>query len=418
MRLLLIAYEFPPSVAAQSLRWQALTRELGKMGVMIDVVCPHFKHLPQADSIQDITIHRCYPGPIRSAINWIARIKKDRSSSPSVHRPFSKSRLMKAYDVVRKALDALLLGDSRIEWFPFAYLRARKLLLTKQYDAVICSHEPWVSLLVGLGLKQSIPTLIFDMGDPLDASYHHRVWQPLYRHIQKYCLLHCDGVVTTTDTLSQRFKRIYPRLKNRSASIAQGFQVNPYIQSHEQTESTKQLTLVYTGTFYRGFRDPKHLIKAIEKLPNISLIVVGENSQFLDDFQEIKERVQLIPKLDHNSCLKLQAHADVLVNLANELPEQVPGKVYEYLGAARPILHICANINDPITQLIQSTNRGVCVENDVDSITKALGKMYSQRSHFSNSYNLGLANVTQHSWNNRANQYRQFIRQIKKQDDA
>ncbi len=40
MKILLVAYEFPPILAAQALRWFYLSNELAKLGVNVHVICP------------------------------------------------------------------------------------------------------------------------------------------------------------------------------------------------------------------------------------------------------------------------------------------------------------------------------------------------------------------------------------------
>lgn len=67
MRILLIAYEFPPSASPQSLRWAYLARELAHKGHDLHVLTidlggqtPGLPELPDS-----ITIHRTYAGPFR-----------------------------------------------------------------------------------------------------------------------------------------------------------------------------------------------------------------------------------------------------------------------------------------------------------------------------------------------------------------
>ena len=49
---------------------------------------------------------------------------------------------------------------------------------------------------------------------------------------------------------------------------------------------------------------------------------------------------------------RLQNEADVLVNLGNRMANQMPSKVYEYLGSGKPILHLAANREDPVLPLL------------------------------------------------------------------
>ncbi|WP_233174955.1 hypothetical protein, partial [Delftia sp. ASV31] len=64
MKVLLIAYEFPPILAAQALRWFYLSNELVDIGVDIHVVCPDIstENAFPMDMDARITIHRVWPG--------------------------------------------------------------------------------------------------------------------------------------------------------------------------------------------------------------------------------------------------------------------------------------------------------------------------------------------------------------------
>ena len=123
--------------------------------------------------------------------------------------------------------------------------------------------------------------------------------------------------------------------------IPQGFPIKTPAGSERSARMGAKMTLLFTGTFYRNFRNPEQLALSLRQLVDlpISFIVVGDNSAFASLFQGLPD-VQFLGKRDHFDCLDLQQNADVLVNLGNVQDFQVPGKVYEYLGAGPPILHI------------------------------------------------------------------------------
>src|SRR5690606_5046885 len=75
MRILLIAYEFPPSPSPQSLRWAYLCRALHRLGPDIDVLTidlggesPGLPELPAG-----VRVHRTYPGHVRGLVAWRRR---------------------------------------------------------------------------------------------------------------------------------------------------------------------------------------------------------------------------------------------------------------------------------------------------------------------------------------------------------
>src|SRR5690606_6021948 len=100
-----------------------------------------------------------------------------------------------------------------------------------------------------------------------------------------------------------------------------------------------RLELLYTGSLY-AFRRVDALLDALRMVPQarLGIAAVTVPEAILDAAKALPGQVRLLGFLPHRATLALQRRADVLVNLANDDPVQVPGKFYEYLGAARPIL--------------------------------------------------------------------------------
>lgn len=138
--------------------------------------------------------------------------------------------------------------------------------------------------------------------------------------------------------------------------------------------------LVFTGNFYRDFRNPVELAKALSLMKDlgISFIIAGNNSAFEYLFHGV-DGVEFLGQRSHFECLELQRQADVLVNIGNVQSYQIPGKVYEYLGAGRPILHIqTGEDSDPGAELIESMGAGIVVKNSHKEIEKVLRHMCLQ----------------------------------------
>src|SRR5947209_19682133 len=80
--------------------------------------------------------------------------------------------------------------------------------------------------------------------------------------------------------------------------------------------------------------------------------------------------------IDHSNCVRYLQSSDVLWLMLNN-DRQSPGKLYEYLGARKPIL---ACVPDGfIRQTIAEARAGVAVDpDDVDGIAKAIVQFYEQ----------------------------------------
>ncbi len=140
--------------------------------------------------------------------------------------------------------------------------------------------------------------------------------------------------------------------------------------------TSKELPLViaHTGYFYNGRRDITGLFRALQRLIEDNRLTNDEISLwFAGDMDKYAIRSAANFKLSSfvkdfgyvpiSQSLKIQelAHILLLVERAEATDwvfSQMPGKVFEYLGARRPILAL-VNPGSMIAGIIRETNAGV-----------------------------------------------------------
>jgi hypothetical protein len=168
--ILLIAYNFPPLISPQSLRWFYLSRELVKRGYAIDVLTIRMPERFQ-DMLSDvpgaIRICRTFPGPF-----YYWTFKYSRESSHETQRISSDHStvwklLSDIHRTTWRALNTILIPDIYLEWLPLAIRKGKELIKRNRYDVIISSSEPRVCHLAGYFLKKrsGIPW-VADYGDP------------------------------------------------------------------------------------------------------------------------------------------------------------------------------------------------------------------------------------------------------------
>jgi len=166
----------------------------------------------------------------------------------------------------------------------------------------------------------------------------------------------------------------------------------------------KIFTLIYTGTFYRNFRDPSNLIKALSMLDfEYKFSLAGRNEKFIRDFKILGDHFEFLGLVDHFSVLKLQKESDVLIHLANKNSSiQIPGKFYEYLGALKPILTINYDSNDPTRKLVEELKCGVSCKDDPVEIKNSIELLYSKWKDNENICRINVEDLYQYSWEKKA----------------
>lgn len=431
MKVLLIAYEFPPIIAAQSIRWFYIANGLAELGIELHVLCPEMSAMPDfPGGLHDkIVLHRVWPGPFTGIVQELKRRRLTQSKPlpavadaqplarvetsllPSLRNSFA-SRIS---IWLRRVLNVLIFPDLRTEWYPFARRKLSVLIAQHEFDAVISSHEPGVDILLGLfARKKSGAKWIIDLADPILAPY-----TPRWRHkadfaFEGYALKQADRVVLTNEHVQDLLRsRHHITDPQKFICVPQGFSVQSATASRTvDVLPAGSMNIVFTGTFYSNFRSPEIFSRAMRRLSasDVSLTIVGDNAAFKKIFYGIPN-VRFIGKIDHFACVELQHQADVLLNIGNLQAYQLPGKIYEYLGAAKPVLHIKTGKDDPGAQLIQTVKAGVVVENTEDAIADALSILRNdwRNGKLQNSFCADRVAIECYSWEHRALAYRDIL---------
>lgn len=389
MRLLLIAYEFPPSPSPQSLRWTYLARELDALGHEIHVLTAdlggHTPGLP--DLPASVTVHRSFAGPLRGLL--AARRKqreRTHASAPtgeggvSGMQPLRPPRNWKqrVSEAVQGAAEFVHFPDIRGEWRPWGRRRLHRLLDEIHPDLVISSHEPATTLELGLLARRRGLPWVADLGDPVLAGYTPRRWRDRALRLERAVCAEAD-LVTVTNPGAEALLRERHGSTGRIELITQGF----YAGAHDSAAGSggaeeiglfepDRLELLYTGSLYR-FRRVDALLQALRVDPairlNLAAITIPE--RIMQAAAALPDQVRLLGFLPHRAAVALQRRADVLVNIANDDHSQVPGKIYEYLGSGRPILHL-GDCNDPTAALVEQLGRGWVCSNKPDDLARQL----------------------------------------------
>jgi glycosyltransferase involved in cell wall biosynthesis len=387
MRLLLIAYEFPPSPSPQSLRWAYLGRELHRLGHEVHVLTidlggssPGLPALPEG-----MVVHRTYPGHLRGLIAWRRRWRERRFQAPPATtqgaagqaspRPSRSGWKHRLSERLQRMGEYLWFPDLRGEWHDHALARMERLLAGYRPDIVISSHEPATTLQLGLRARRAGFKWVADLADPVLAPYTLPRWRERARQLEADVCNNADGILVTTPSarglLIERHARIAPVVV-----LTQGFDDSEVPAERKVSTTPEILELLYTGSFY-SFRTADALLQAVIDTPGtrLNIATIQAPDRIIEASQRYPDRIRLLGFLPHLQALRWQRNADVLVNLANRDPTQVPGKCYEYMGAGRPILHLGIDPRDAVAAQVGERRRGWVCAPDVEAITAQLQRL-------------------------------------------
>ena len=455
VRLLLIAYEFPPSPSPQSLRWSYLVRELLEQGMEVHVLTvegwwPSTWAQPPAGAV----VHRAKAGGVAGIIALARRWRRlrgrpevevepgvldpasgkestllpvdeeqvsDKAAVPSmqIRQPLAapvlnwKGRLLER---INHVISKRTFPDERGLWEPHGRKLLNDLLGQIRPDVVISSHEPATTLRLGRVAKERGFAWVADLGDPVLSFYTPEHWRKESHRLERWTCRNADRVTVTTEAAKWLLAGRHDVPESRLAVMTQGYDREAMGADISGMEfDPRRLELLYTGSFYQ-FREPRTLVDAVLSLPGTRLSIATSRAPdwLLSLLDAHPEQLRLLGFLSHAQAVTLQRSADVLVNIANDDPVHVPGKVYEYLGAGRPILHLGNHEDDVAARLIRTHRRGLVSGSGAEAIVAALSELaiIKRDATWDQCFHLDQAGVEQYQWQSIARRLHILLQQV------
>lgn len=383
--LLVIAYYFPPMGLSGVQRTQKFVKYLPKFGWSPTVITV----TPTGYFAQDYTLLEELKGkPVE-----IFRI-----DSLDPNRFFRKKGVVKMpSEKIRKLLafisDMFFIPDNKIGWRSKVVKELDKILENKKYDLVFATAPPYTDFLIArdIFLKYKIPYII-DYRDAWIDNPLKNYPTPLHKYLNyklEYDVLHdANKIITTNRRVKELILKKYNFLSyNDIDIIPQGFDPEDFQKNDPAPRSPmNKMRITHTGVFY-GERTPKYFFQALDLLfkqnpylrDRIEVYFIGtvkDEDKNLVNKYNLGGVVSFLGYLDHKKCISYIKSSDLLwMMLDNDV--QSPGKIYEYIGAKKPIL---ANVPEGFIKqtIIEFEYNTVLPPFDIDQTAEAI-KMYYQK---------------------------------------
>jgi glycosyltransferase involved in cell wall biosynthesis len=372
-RVVVVPYFYPPFPGSGN-RWPAMARHLRRAGHSVTVVATDaFGRLPGDGELGIVRVR-----DLRST-GLLRRVLR-RGELPVAGGSFAEIP-------PTALLTKVFVPDAHVvSWLPEALFAVRRLLGSGNVDCLITSSPPESTHLIGLLLGARRPAWIADFRDgwrfePLREPFPTAAQRALDARLERRVARTAEVVVGATRPIAQDLEQ---RLGAHAAYVSNGW--DPEVEFQEGDAPNDGVTLVLTGAF-SGVRgsDPEPLLRALRTvrsepgLPPLRLVVAG---RLTNDDRDLIERsgagdaVEHLGMLDRADALALQRSADALVLLTSRNSSEATGKIFEYLGAGRPIVALAED--NEAQRIVQETNTGVTVPpDDVEAIVGALRRVAS-----------------------------------------
>jgi glycosyltransferase involved in cell wall biosynthesis len=374
MKVLLLTMYFPPAGGGGVQRPLKFATHLPSFGIETHVLAPDDpKWVHRDDEVRVPTqawVHRApYHGP------------RGRIPSEDLYKLEGADRLRyQAGALFRRAL----VPDKAVTWAPTAIPAAIRIVRREKIDAVLTTSPPNSLNLIGAAVKRATGVKwVADLRDPLIADADNpverlpaRMKENVQKVVARLVASQADAIVTAWSGIADEIRAYEP---NASVTVIpngadyddfDGLEYNP----------GDRFRITHTGSFF-GKRNPRPFLTALagSGLDTVTARFVGELTTRDREWAEglgLGERLELLPFGSRRRSLEYQRDSEALLLLLPQAGERgspvLPGKIFEYLAAERPIL-AAVPPEGAAANLVRESGAGIVVPpEDVAAMREAL----------------------------------------------
>jgi glycosyltransferase involved in cell wall biosynthesis len=362
LKVVLIAYAFPPFSAAGSARAAKVANALRNEGHSVHVITSRLPgEGPGPRLVEEgltVTPVATLPHPRQvfvAAKRLLGRWKKPVSAAQASVAASDDGQVKERATWKRLILSLLLLPDDLQGFIPPAVTHV--LRHVRGADLVYTTSPPATAHLVGLVLKLLTGvrwvTEFRDPWYPQRGTMSSRARDRIEGWLEYQCISRADHVIAVSQGTHDLLRaRLEGRAAGRCAVVRNGIdELAPATRAASEKGPER---ILYLGTLYWK-RNPRLFLRGLAIARR--RLGVGPDELFVDFVGNCRafggESVEAIVRelglddvvrfhdwVPHTEAQRMLEDATLLLLLAQEQPIQVPNKLYEYLGTRKPILAV------------------------------------------------------------------------------
>jgi len=259
------------------------------------------------------------------------------------------------YTAMRHVLpmSSVRMPDATLGWVPFAVGEGRRLLASDRFDAILSSSGPPSSHLVAARLQRysGLPWVADYRDLWSDNAWDARVrpFRWLESHFERAVLRRASRITTVAPGWANRLSALHGKPAD---VVYNGFDPDDYPATARRGSG---FVITYVGTLIRPQQNPEPLFAAVAQLarrPDLDLDAAGFQIELLGtaagaiaglaERHSVERWVRHVPAVPYRESLARQATATALLFLGWQDPAAgwLSAKLFEYLGAGRPVLAV------------------------------------------------------------------------------
>ncbi|WP_339628782.1 glycosyltransferase family 4 protein [uncultured Maribacter sp.] len=383
-KVLVITYYWPPAGGPGVQRWLKFVKYLRDFDVEPVLYIPENPHYPLTDStfLKDIPSDLIiYKHPIKEPYRLASLFsnKKTKRISSGIIQSKNQSFIEKIFLWIR---GNLFIPDARKFWVKPSVNYLKGVLEKEGIDTIITTGPPHSVHLIGYYLKQIKPvSWIADFRDPWTTIGYHKKLKLTSSAKRKHKLLEskvlksADKIIVTSATTKKEFEQI---TEQPIKVITNGF--DSEISSTQKLD--KKFTISHIGSMLTG-RNPVKLWQVLSDLlkNNVDFknalhlqfigVISNDVLQSLNDLG-LQAHFEVVGYVSHEKAIEFQKASQILLLVEIDSQETIgiiPGKLFEYMAAKRPILGVGPK-NWEVADIITDTKSGYIFEYSDDIALK------------------------------------------------
>lgn len=411
MKILIVSGFFPPYAPVSGSRVNKLAKYLVEQGHELKVLSPLRKDqgtslMPEIsmDKIifTEFTDINDFPSTVKNSLKNLfgnaAQNNEKQESAVEERGAEQESEVGEESKLSYYYRKITNIPDRTIGWYPTAIREGRKLFQNWAPDIIFTTVPPFTSLIVASKLARIIDVpwvadyrdLWSDHGYYAGSDFRKRI----DKFIEKRALSNCSGIITVTKSWVELLKNA----RNMPVELAMnGFDPDDFENIKPKTLYPGHLTILYAGALYEGKRDPLKLFQAMAKMgedaKKIKVLLYtefgkdelsDEQSKVIND-NDLNDQIVCSTYIPQTELHSIMAATDVLMLLRWDDKREnsvIAGKLFEYIGAGKPILSI-GGTEGEAADIIRDNGFGL-VSNDVDEIVGYLKKSLTDKTNIPN----------------------------------
>ncbi|AFL82257.1 glycosyltransferase [Aequorivita sublithincola DSM 14238] len=392
-RALIITYYWPPAGGPGVQRWLKFVKYFREFGVEPIVYAPENPNYPLIDENFSSEIPsniEILKQPISEPYRFAKLLSKKKTKQIS-SGIISKKEISAMEKLMLYLRGNFFIPDARVGWVKPSVVFLSKYITENDVEVVITTGPPHSLHLIGMQLQKELNIKwIADFRDPWTTIHYHKSLRlnkssaRKHKALEVSVLKSADVITVTSPTTKKEFEMI---TETPIEVITNGFDISEEIDF----QMDSNFSISHIGSLLSE-RNPEVLWKVLAE-------ICKENSDFKNDLElkfagavseEVKkslENAELISNckflgyVSHSRALQLQHQSQVLLLVeinSTATRAIIPGKLFEYLAAKRPIIALGPKESD-IEVIISETKSGIFFSywND-DELKVEILKLYEQ----------------------------------------